>query len=414
MKKPLIIKKKRNWKETGAVENMDKRALLLAKELSNEIISWRRDFHMYPELGYEEQRTSSIVSQKLREWGYDVITGVGKTGVIATLKADGDRAVAFRADMDALPLDEVEGREYRSKIPGKMHACGHDAHTAMLLGTAKILASLRNELKTTVRLIFQPAEEGGNGALKMIEGGALENPKVDAIYGIHVWSELSSGKIGLREGPILASTGDLKIFVTGKGGHGAHPDQTIDPIVVSSAIILALQSIVSRNLNPFDSAVVTIGAIQGGTAFNIIPETVVMKGTYRTLSKETRELVKNRIRDLVEGITSAFGAKGEVELRDVTPPTINDPKAIEVVRKVASSIFGDEAIVVPKPSMGGEDFSYYLEKVPGAFILLGTGNPQKRTDAPHHSPRFDVDEDVLYMGSALLASIALNHHALWK
>ncbi|MGC9114974.1 MAG: M20 metallopeptidase family protein [Fervidicoccaceae archaeon] len=393
---------------------MDTRPLELARQMSNEIISWRRDFHMYPELAYEERRTSSIVAQKLKEWGYDVKLGSGEVGVIATMNGSGHNVLAIRADMDALPIEEVEGREYRSRVSGKMHACGHDAHTAMLLGAAKIISLLREDLISTVRLIFQPAEEGGNGALKMIEEGALDDPKVDSIYGIHVWSDLPSGKIGLREGPILAATGDITIKVRGRGGHGAHPDQTIDPIVASSAIVLSLQSIVSRNIDPFDSAVVTIGSIQGGSAFNVIPETVLMKGTYRTMRKETRELVKARIKEIAEKVASAYGASAEVTLKDVTPPTINNPEAVEIARKVAIALFGENNIALPKPSMGGEDFSYYLERVPGAFILLGTGNPQKGTNVPHHSPAFDVDEDVLYMGSALLSSLAMNFHLLWR
>ncbi|MEM0021377.1 MAG: M20 family metallopeptidase [Fervidicoccaceae archaeon] len=394
--------------------NIDTRPLSIAKELSEEIIRWRRDFHMYPELGYEERRTSQIVAQKLRDWGYDVKTNVGETGIIATMRGSGEGAIALRADMDALPIEEVEGREYRSRIPGKMHACGHDAHTAMLLGSARILSSLKQELRSTIRLIFQPAEEGGNGALKMIEGGALEDPEVDVIFGIHVWSDLASGKIGIRDGPLLASTGDFRITVRGKGGHGAHPDQTVDPIVASAAVILALQSIVSRNIDPFDSAVITVGAVEGGRAFNVIPESVLMRGTYRALTVETREKLKKRIRETAEKVSEAFGATAHVELMDVTPPTINEPRASSVARKVAAALFGEESVVIPRPSMGGEDFSFYLEKVPGSFILLGTGNPAKGTNVPHHSPSFDVDEEVLYMGSALLASLALNHHLLWR
>lgn len=392
---------------------MNSRVLQLAKELSGEIISWRRDFHMHPELAYEERRTSAIVKGLLEEWGYEVRLGSEGTGVIATMRGKGSGAVALRADMDALPIEEVKGREYRSRVPGKMHACGHDAHTAMLLGAAKIISSLKDDLASTVRLIFQPAEEGGNGALKMIEEGALEDPDIDVIYGIHVWSDLPSGKIGLRDGPILAATGEFEIKVKGKGGHGAHPEQTVDPVVASSAVVLSLQSIVSRNIDPFDSAVITVGSIQGGSTFNVIPEAVALKGTYRTLKKETRELVKRRIEEIARNVARAFGADAEVVLRDVTPPTVNHPKAVEIAKRVAASLFGEDSIVVPKPSMGGEDFSYYLERVPGAFILLGTGNPAKGTNYPHHSPMFDVDEDVLYIGSALLSSLALNHSDLW-
>ena len=379
----------------------------MARELNDEIISWRRDFHMHPELGYHERRTAGIVAENLRKWGYRVITGVAETGVIGVLRgAEGDKTIALRADMDALPLNEENDVPYRSKVKGVMHACGHDAHVAMLLGAAKILAKIKDELKGNVKLIFQPAEEGGNGAERMIKEGALDDPKVDMIYGLHVWSQIESGRVGIKEGPLLAATGSFSIEVYGKGGHGAYPHQAVDPIVVASSIVVALQSIVSRNVDPIDSAVVSVCTFRAGKAFNVIPDKAFMAGTYRALRKETLNLVVRRIREIADHISRAYGATCDVQTRDITPPTINHPEATKIAKEVAMSIVGEGNILIPSVSMGGEDFAFYLERVPGAFILLGTGNSEKGTMNPHHSPHFDVDEDVLYIGSALYAGLA--------
>ncbi|EHR77703.1 peptidase M20 [Thermococcus litoralis DSM 5473] len=365
-----------------------------ALKIKDQIIAWRRDFHMHPELGYEEERTSKIVEEHLREWGYR-IKRVG-TGIIADI-GKGEKTVALRADMDALPVQEENDVPYKSRIPGKMHACGHDAHTAMLLGAAKIIAEHENELPNKVRLLFQPAEEGGNGALKMIEGGALEG--VNAIFGIHVWMELPSGVVGIREGPFMAGVGRFEVEIEGKGGHGASPHETIDPIPIAAQVILAFQTIISRNLNPLESGVVSVGSIKAGEAFNVIPERVYMSGTYRFFTSETKSLIEKRIEEILKGTTLANNASYGLKIEEVGPPTINDPEMVSLARKVAQNL-GLKVEEVPK-TMGAEDFAFYLQKVPGAFIALGIKNEEKGIIYPHHHPRFNVDEDVLHLGTAL-------------
>ncbi|AEH24440.1 M20 metallopeptidase family protein [Pyrococcus yayanosii] len=369
-----------------------------ALAIKDQIISWRRDFHMHPELGYEEERTSKIVEEHLREWGYR-IKRVG-TGIIAEI-GEG-KVVALRADMDALPIQEENDVPYKSRVPGKMHACGHDAHTAMLLGAAKIIAEHSDALPNRVRLIFQPAEEGGNGALKMIEAGALEN--VEAIFGIHVWAELESGLIGIREGPFLAGVGKFWAKVTGKGGHGAAPHLSNDPIPTAAEMVLALQRIVSREVDPLKSAVVTVGRISGGTAFNIIPESVELEGTYRFFEPKVGRLVEKRIREILEGIARAHNTKLELSIEELGPPTVNDPSMAAFVKKVAEGLGLKTSEV--RQTMGAEDFAFYLQKVPGTFIALGIKNEEKGIVYPHHHPKFDVDEDALPFGTALEVGIA--------
>ncbi len=371
-----------------------------AKRIEGEIIAWRRDFHMHPELKYEEERTSKIVEEHLREWGYS-IKRVG-TGIIADI-GDGKKTIALRADMDALPVQEENDVPYKSRVPGKMHACGHDAHTAMLLGAAKIIAEHKEELNGRVRLIFQPAEEGGNGALRMIKGGALEG--VDAIFGFHVWRDLPSGLIGIREGPFLAGAGIFNGRIIGNGGHGASPHETVDPIPIMAEAILALQTIVSRNVPPIESGVVSVTSVHGGTAFNIIPEEVEFRGTIRFFKPEIGELIQRRMREILEGVTKAHGAKYELEVEELTPPTVNSPEMADFARKVARK-YGLRYGEVP-PTMGAEDFSFYLQRVPGAFLALGIYNEEKGIVHPHHHPKFDVDEDVLYLGTAMEVALAL-------
>lgn len=370
-----------------------------AERIKDEIITWRRDFHMWPELGYEEERTSKIVGEHLREWGYS-IRRVG-TGIIADI-GKGTKTIALRADMDALPIQEENDVPYKSKIPGKMHACGHDAHTAMLLGTAKIIAAHKDELNGRVRLIFQPAEEGGNGAVRMIEGGALEG--VDAIFGFHVWMDLPSGIIGIKDGPFLAGAGVFEGRVLGKGGHGASPHEAIDPIPIAAEAILAFQTMVSRNVNPIETGVVSVTSIHGGTAFNVIPEEVGFRGTFRFFKPEIGELIQKRMEEILEGVTKAHRGKYELNIEELTPPTINNPEMASFARKVAQK-YGLEYGEV-RPTMGAEDFAYYLQKVPGAFLALGIRNEEKGIIYPHHHPKFDVDEDVLYLGTAMEVALA--------
>lgn len=368
--------------------------VLEAKKIEELIVSWRRDFHMHPELGYEEERTSGIVEEHLREWGYS-IKRVG-TGIIADI-GEGERTIALRADMDALPVQEENDVPYKSRIPGKMHACGHDAHTAMLLGAAKLIAENLDEIPNRVRLIFQPAEEGGNGALKMIEGGALEG--VDAIFGLHVWMDLPSGVIGIREGPFMAGAGIFHGKIMGKGGHGASPHETVDPLPIAAEAILALQTIASRNISPIDTGVVSVTSIHGGTAFNVIPEEVEMKGTIRFFREETGILIKRRMEEILRGVTMAHNADYHLKIDELTPPTVNDPQMADFARKVAGRYGINYSDV--EPTMGAEDFAFYLQRVPGAFLTLGIRNEEKGIVYPHHHPRFDVDEGVLYLGTAL-------------
>ena len=370
-----------------------------ALKIKDQIIAWRRDFHMHPELGYEEERTSKIVEEHLREWGY-TIKRVG-TGIIADI-GNGEKKIALRADMDALPVQEENDVPYKSRTPGKMHACGHDAHTAMLLGAAKIIAEHKEELPNKVRLIFQPAEEGGNGALKMIEGEGLEG--VDAIFGLHVWMELASGIVGIREGPVMAGVGRFDVEIEGKGGHGASPHETIDPVPIAAQAILAFQTIISRNLNPLESGVVSVGTIKAGEAFNVIPERVYMNGTYRFFTQETKKLIEKRIEEVLKGIVLANNASYKLKIEEVAPPTINDPQMASLAKRVAQKL-GLKVDDVPK-SMGSEDFAFYLQKVPGAFIALGIKNEEKGITHPHHHPKFNVDEEVLPLGTALEVGLA--------
>ncbi len=371
-----------------------------ALKIREKIVSWRRDFHMYPELKYEEERTSGIVEEHLREWGYR-IKRIG-TGIIADI-GEGGKTIALRADMDALPVQEENEVPYKSRVPGKMHACGHDAHTAMLLGAAKIISEHVHELDGRVRLIFQPAEEGGNGAVKMIEGGALEG--VDAVFGLHVWIDMPSGVIGIREGPFMAGAGIFTAKIIGKGGHGASPHQTVDPIPIAAETILALQTIASRNVPPIETGVVSVTALHAGTAFNVIPEEVEMKGTIRFFKHEIGELIQRRMGEILEGVTKAHGASYKLSIEELVPPTVNDSKMAEFARNVARK-YGLRHDDV-EPTMGAEDFAFYLQKVPGAFLTLGIYNEEKGIIYPHHHPRFDVDEDVLHLGTAMEVALAM-------
>ena len=371
-----------------------------ALKIKDQIIEWRRDFHMYPELKYEEERTSKIVEEHLREWGYR-IKRVG-TGIIADI-GEGEKTLALRADMDALPIQEENDVPYKSRIPGKMHACGHDAHTAMLLGTGKIISEHVEEFNGRVRLIFQPAEEGGNGAVKMIEGGALEG--VNAIFGFHVWMELPSGVIGIREGPFLAGAGFFTIKLRGLGGHGAYPHVAKDPIPAGAETVLALQTIVSRNVSPFETAVVSVTAFNSGTAHNVIPEEAELKGTFRFYNEEVGKLIERRIEEIVSSVARAHELESKAEIVELVPPTINDGEMARFARNVAEK-YGFKHSDVPQ-SMGAEDFAYYLQRVPGAFLALGIRNEKKGIIYPPHHPKFNVDEDVLYLGTAMEVALAL-------
>ena len=368
------------------------------KDIKQSIISNRRDFHMHPELGFKEIRTSKIIAQKLSSYGLDVQTGVGKTGVVATLTGNTDgKTIALRADMDALPIQETGDLPFKSVHDGVMHACGHDGHMSMLLGAAKILSSKKDKINGTVKFIFQPAEEGLGGARYMIEDGVLE--EVDEIYGAHLWNYQQYGTIGVKPGPIMAAADLFDIVIEGKGGHGATPHGTVDAIIVASQIIQSLQTIVSRNTNPLESTVVTVGKINGGYNFNVIADQVSMQGTTRAYTEKNRQLIKIRMNELLDGIGSAFNAKITLNYKDGYPPVINNEECAIKLLSAATKVVGDGA-GSPYLSMGGEDFSYFINEKPGCFFFIGSA-PKGREplSTPHHCSHFDIDEDALLVGT---------------
>ena len=381
-----------------------------AKSIEPEIIKTRRALHQKPELSYREVKTAKLVAKRLRALGIKTTEGVGGTGVVGILKgAKKGKVVGLRADMDALPVMEMSDVPFKSLNKGVMHACGHDTHVAMLLGAAKILTKHRGELNGTVKFLFQPAEEhGGTGGAKpMIEAGAMRNPKVDYVFGLHISNRCNSGEFALRPGALMAAPDGFKIKIHGKGGHGSAPHETIDPIYVASQVIMGLQGVSSRMIDPVEPFVISVCSIHGGTKDNIIPDDCVLEGTIRTLDKDVRTRAKEKVKEVAEGVCATFGARCEVDfIKDAYPITFNDPKATERVIKVLKTIPGNRVQIVP-PVLGGEDFSRFMEKAPGAFYFLGTRNPKKGCVYPNHSSRFKVDEDVLKVGAASLAAVAM-------
>ena len=370
------------------------------------LVEIRRTIHMHPELGFEEIETSKLVCEWLERFGIQVKTGLAKTGIVGLLEGkEPGKTVAIRADMDALPMDEASLVPYASKIKGKMHACGHDAHVAILLGVAKFLSSIRDRVKGNIKWIFQPAEEGGGGGKMMVEEGALENPKVDAIFGAHVFPLLSIGKVGIYEREALAAADKFAIKILGRGGHGAMPHLSKDPILAAGHLITQIHSIVSRDINPLDSGVVTIGKINGGTAFNIIPDEVQLLGTVRSLNSQVRETLRSRIERVTQGIVQSFGMDYRFDFECGYPVLVNDIAMSRLVASACSEGIGEENVEVLKPSMGAEDFAYYLEKVPGSFFRLGIRNEKKGIIHPYHSSYFDIDEEVLPLGVEMFVRV---------
>jgi amidohydrolase len=375
-------------------------------EMKDWLVQIRRTIHMYPELMYEEEKTALLVGEWLENFGMEVKRGVAKTGVVGLLRgAKEGKTVAIRADMDALPIEEANPVAYASKIKGKMHACGHDAHTAILLGVAKFFSSMRDQVQGNIKWIFQPAEEGGAGGKLMTEEGVLENPRVDAIFGAHVFPDLSIGKIGIHEREGLAATDRVIIKLIGKGGHGAYPHLSRDPILAAGHLITQIHSIVSRNISPLDSAVISLGKISGGTAFNIIPDAVEILGTVRSLTPEVREQLKEKLEQVSQGIARSFGLDCQFVFDYGYPALVNDPQMSHLIASACGRAIGRENVEFIRPSMGGEDFAYYLEKVPGSFFRLGCRNEGKGMIHPFHNSRFDLDEDVLPFGVEMFVRI---------
>jgi amidohydrolase len=371
---------------------------------ASELTAIRRDIHAHPELGFEEARTSAIVATKLQEFGCEVTTGVGKTGVVGTVRVGNNpRAIGLRADMDALPMDELNTFDHRSQHGGRMHACGHDGHTTMLLGAAKYLSATRN-FEGTVHFIFQPAEEGRGGAEAMIKDGLFEKFPCEQIFGMHNRPKLDVGKFAIRPGPQMAGGGLFDIHITGKGGHGARPETSIDPIVIGTQIIAALQTVVSRNVAALDSAVISITQMHAGDAYNVIPQEAVLRGTMRAFRKETMALIKERIETISAGIAKTLGGSARADVRVAFPPLVNDRDSVKFIADVAASIVGEENMNREGPFvMASEDFSYMLEKVPGAFINIGNGGGEGGCEV--HNPSYDFNDEILTLGATLWSRV---------
>jgi amidohydrolase len=384
--------------------------LAAARALLPWLVDIRRDLHRHPELGLEEHRTAARVQALLDELGIPHRDGIAQTGVLGTIEgARPGPCVALRADIDALPLQDAKDVPYRSQVPGKMHACGHDAHTTILLGAARLLAERRAELAGTVKLLFQPAEETVGGAKMMIEEGALDDPPVEAIFGLHVDPTLDTGQVGVRYGQRNASSDDVLVTIHGRSAHGAYPATGVDAIVVAAQVVLALQTVVSRHLDARQSAVVTIGTIHGGTQGNIVANRVEMVGTVRTLDPQIRKLVLGRVREIAEGVAAGLGGRAEVEIRPSYDPLVNHDPMVDVARANAERLLGGANVsLVPRPSLGVEDFAFYVTRVPGAFFSLGVRNEAAGIVHPVHNNLFDVDEQSLAIGAALQALNALS------
>jgi len=376
--------------------------------LFEEVIKIRRDIHQNPETGFDVERTASIAADTLDAMGLTVKRKVGRTGVVCDLEIPGaKRRVALRADMDALPIQEERDSSYKSKIDEKAHLCGHDAHTAMLIGTAKFLKQHKNKLASNVRFIFQPSEElQPGGAPGMIEDGCLEG--VDEIYALHVWPWLDTGTVGICHGPTMAQADSFEITIQGRGGHAAAPHQNIDPIVIGSHLVTMLQTIISRYVKPLDPAVLSVTTFHSGSAFNVIPSQAKLTGTVRTYSTETQKTIRKKMEEIIKEVTKSFGAAFEFLYDEGYPPVINHAESCDAVKKASSSFLENSQVIYPaERAMFGEDFAYYLQKVPGCFIQLGCRNEEKECIHPLHHPCFNLDEECMKVGIRLLSSLAL-------
>ena len=385
--------------------------MTLIKDIENfhdEMTIWRRDIHQHPELAFEETRTSDFVAEKLKEFGIETHRGMAKTGVVGTIKNGEGPSIGLRADLDALPLDEKNTFEYASENHGKMHACGHDGHTTMLLGAAKYLAKSKN-FQGTVHFIFQPAEEGGGGGDIMVKEGLFEKFHVDSVYGMHNWVGLEAGHFGVGVGPIMAAADTFDLIINGKGGHAAMPHQCIDPIIVASQVLTALQSISSRNTHPVDSLVISVTQIHAGDAYNIIPDTVKMHGTVRTFLPETRDEIPSKMLKVSEGVCHAMGASCELNYIHGYPATVNSITETDISAKAAIDLVGEDKVVRnPTPSMASEDFSYMLQARPGCYVWLGIGTVEDKNRFSLHSSNYDFNDHVLPIGAAYWATLVEN------
>jgi len=385
-----------------------------AEAMRDELVARRRDFHRHPELGFEEFRTAGIVAEELNKLGLEVQTGIGKTGVVGVLEGAQDGpTVLVRADMDALPILEENTFEYASTTPGKMHACGHDGHTTIALGVAKLLSQHRDQIAGRIKFVFQPAEEVVAGAKAMVADGVLNDPRPDVSLGLHLWNGMPLGRLGVADGPVMAGSSTFTLKIIGKGGHAASPHQSIDPVVCAAHVITALQSIVSRNLDPLDGAVISVTRMIAGTAFNIIPQDVELWGTVRTFKLEVRDLVTQRMREISSGIASAMGCTTDLQIEHNVLPVSNHPEVSERMRGVFETFVGADALDTDERTMGSEDVGLFMADIPGMYFFLGASVPNSDQYYGHHHPRFDFDENALPLGVALM-SAAIAEYVLPK
>jgi amidohydrolase len=375
-----------------------------------DLVAVRRDLHAHPELRYQEHRTAGIAAERLRALGFEVKTAVASTGVVGVLRGSArsspSRTLLLRADMDALPVQEANDTPYRSTVPGVMHACGHDGHVAIGLGVARRLSESRTSWPGAVKYVFQPAEEGGCGAKRMIEEGALEDPIVDAAFGLHLWNDLPVGTVAAASGPVMAAVDEFTVTVRGRGGHAAYPHQARDPVLCAAHLVTALQSLVSRGADPFLPLVVSVTAVRAGEAFNVIPEEAELRGTVRTMNERLFAEVPSRFAELATSVAAAMGCEARIAYERQSPPLVNQQALSELVREAAAHVVGKGNVRDDVRSMGGEDFAFFAQRVPACFAFVGSRNGAKGLDAPHHSPRFDFDEEALMAGVELTERVA--------
>jgi len=377
----------------------------IAEAMRADLIARRRDFHRYPELAFEEQRTSTIIADELHKLGLEVQTGVGGTGVVGILEGASDGpTVLVRSDMDALPVFEANDVDYRSLNHGKMHACGHDGHMSILLGLAKLFSSLQSHLVGRIKFVFQPAEEIGQGAQAMVRDGVLDDPTPDIVLGLHLWTELPIGSVGLSSGPIMAAVSNFDVHITGRGGHGGIPQDAVDPVVCAAHIITALQTIISRNVDPLDSAVLSVTRVEAGTTHNVIPETARLSGTLRTFKAEVRNRISERIQNVCTQVALALGCESRVEIHHKTEPVENTPHVVDRVHQAFKRISAASLQIVDERTTAGEDVYAFMRHAPGLFFFVGAANREQGLSFPHHHEKFDFDESALPLAVALMAT----------
>jgi amidohydrolase len=383
-----------------------------AQAMRDDLVARRRDLHRHPELAFEEVRTAEIVARELHALGLEVSTGIGKTGVVGVLDGAQDGpTVMVRCDMDALPVTEANSTDYISETPGKMHACGHDGHTAIGLGVARMLVQQREQIAGRIKFVFQPAEEVVKGALAMMDDGVLENPRPDVCVGLHLWNDLPLGQVSLTDGPSMASADMWSLTIKGSGGHGARPEQTRDPIIAGAQIVNALQTIVSRNVGALDTAVLSVTTFHAGDAMNVIPPEAKLSGTFRTFLPEIHDLIERRLREISTGIAETLQCEAILETKRVAPALVNDAEVLKRLRRAFKGINAPRPLnfISNERTMGSEDMAVFLQEVPGVYMFVGSADASRELDFPHHHPRFDFDEDALPIGAGLLASAVADY-----